>query len=135
MLLPGVGLCRLGSCRCPANPPSATRYASLNAVQRWSAERRSQVSVQIIDVKMGTSGSGHEAISDYLWKDKAGATKWADKRSMVDWVRGNPQEAWVAGPTKSAWVEVVDNPGGQDYLRTRADGVLTDNLLALPGAR
>jgi hypothetical protein len=109
-------------------------YASLT-VQGRAGTKGGSMSVQIIDVKMGSSGSGHEAISDYLWKDEAGATQWADKRSMVDWVRSNPREAWVAGPTKSAWVEVIDNPGGQDYLRTRADGVLTDNLLSLPGAR
>lgn len=94
------------------------------------------MSVQITDVKMAPSGQGHEAISHYFWKDDSnGTSNWADKASMVDWVRGNPNQAWVGGPVKSAWVEVVENSGGQPYLRTRADGVLSDNLLSLPGAR
>ena len=93
------------------------------------------MSVQITDVKMVPSGRGHEAISHYFWSDADnGASNWADKAAMVAWVRQNPNKAWVGGPTKSAWVEVVENPGGESYLRTRADGILTDNLLSLPGA-
>lgn len=94
------------------------------------------LSVQITDVRMAPSGQGHEAISHYFWKDDSnGTSNWADKASMVDWVRGPSNQAWVGGPVKSAWVEVVENSGGQPYLRTRADGVLSDNLLSLPGAR
>lgn len=94
------------------------------------------MSVQITDVKMGPSGPSHQAISHYQWKDESnGSSNWADKASMVDWVRKNPNQAWVGGPAKSAWVEVVPNPEGQDYLRTRADGFLSDNLLSLPGAK
>lgn len=85
---------------------------------------------------MGTSGSGHEAISHYLWVDEAkGTSSWAERPLMVEWVRRNPQQAWVAGPVSSAWVEVVDAVGVEPYLRTRSNGVLTDNLLSLPGAR
>ena len=94
------------------------------------------MSVQIIDVRMAASGSGHEAISHYQWKDlENGSSNWAHKAAMVDWVRRHPNQAWVGGPVKSAWVEVIENPGGAPYLRTRADGVLSDNLLSLPGAR
>lgn len=94
------------------------------------------MSVQITDVKMNPLGQGHGAISHYLWKDsRDGSSNWADKATMVAWVRRNPSKAWVAGTSSSAWVTVIENPGGEPYLRTFADGVLTDNLLSLPGAR
>lgn len=94
------------------------------------------MSVQIIDVRMADSGGGHEAISHHQWKDSDnGSSNWADKAAMVDWVWRNPNQVRVGEPVMSAWVEVVENPGGVPYLRTRADGLLSDNLLSLPGAR
>jgi len=93
------------------------------------------MSVQIVDVRM-SQGRGHDAISHYQWTDsRNGVTDWADRAQMVAWVRRNPNKAWVAGAAASAWITVVDNPGGQPYLRSYADNVLTDNLLSLPGAR
>lgn len=94
------------------------------------------MTVQITDVRMSGSGRGHESISDYLWIDSANSTtNWASKAAMVDWVRQNPNKAWVHGSAGSAWVIAVDSSTSEPYLRTMADGVLSDNLLSLPGAR
>lgn len=94
------------------------------------------MTVRIVDVRMAPSGRSHEAISHYLWEDDSnGTSNWAEKTLMVEWVRRNPNKAWVVGPAVRALLEVIENPGGEAYLRTRADGVLSDNLLSLPGAQ
>ncbi|MEK6225500.1 MAG: DUF3892 domain-containing protein [Chloroflexota bacterium] len=75
-------------------------------------------------------GTYHEHIASVRWQDpgtaQTGETQRAD---MVTWIRGGGQ-AFVQSGSLTVAVGVVDaNP---PYIRTFADGVWTDNLLALP---
>lgn len=73
-------------------------------------------------------GNEHEHITKVKWQDgpKSNACSRSD---MVTWIKeGN--KAYVTDGNKTVGVGVVEaNP---PYLRTFADGVWTNNLLALP---
>jgi hypothetical protein len=49
---------------------------------------------------------------------------------MVDFLRQSPGQAFVSDGVRNVLVGVVD--ATPKYVRTYADGVWTDNLLALP---
>jgi hypothetical protein len=51
---------------------------------------------------------------------------------MVDFLTKNPGDAYVSDGTRSVTVGVVRPENRPPYIRTYADGVWTDNLLALP---
>ncbi len=62
-----------------------------------------------------------------------GGTNWHLTRAEVIAAierRSNPDTFHTEVKGKRAEVEVIDGPNGK-YVRTRADGVLNDNLLAL----
>lgn len=79
--------------------------------------------IQFVD-KVG--GSGHEHIS-FLGSD---VKKWA-RRDMVTLIEKGEQFYTQDGYNKAS-IEVVTPPRGDKYVRTKRDGVWTDNLLALP---
>jgi hypothetical protein len=90
------------------------------------------MSIQVTKIKVSGPSTTHETITDYYFKDEAGTeTGWKTKTQGVDYVDGHASTVWVGGGAMSAWVEVIPNPGGAPYLRTRADGVLSDNLLSV----
>lgn len=75
-------------------------------------------------------GSGHEHIAEVRWTNAATAqTGHSSREEMVSYLRaGNRAEVHAAG--RAVEVRVVNaNP---PYIRTYADGIWTDNLLALP---
>jgi hypothetical protein len=49
---------------------------------------------------------------------------------MVEWLTANPGQAYVSDGARHVLVGVVD--ATPKYIRTYADNVWTDNLLALP---
>ena len=75
-------------------------------------------------------GSRHEHIASVRWHDPAtGDTNVATREQMVDWIRKGG-EARVNDGVREVGVRVRDaNPA---YIQTYADGVWSDNLLALP---
>lgn len=79
-----------------------------------------------------TGGSGHEHIASVRWKDPADqATDHSTRSTMVDWIQNKGGDARVKdGSGHDVQVGVVD--GRPPYIRTYADKVWTDNLLALP---
>ncbi|MDQ6857961.1 MAG: DUF3892 domain-containing protein [Chloroflexota bacterium] len=75
-------------------------------------------------------GQLHQHIASVRWTNPETLVSGESSREeMVVWIRNNGQ-AFVTDGTHSIWVGVVD--ATPPYIRTNADGVWTDNLLALP---
>lgn len=75
-------------------------------------------------------GSQHQHIASVRWTNpETGQSGSSDRAEMVKWLR-NGGEAYVRDGGYLVTVRVVDS--SPPYIRTYADGVWTDNLLALP---
>jgi catechol-2,3-dioxygenase len=79
-----------------------------------------------------SSGTGHQHIASVRWRNPdSGESGQSTREVMVDWIRNKQGKAYVCGGHgHMAVVGVVD--AASPYIRTYADGVWTDNLLALP---
>ena len=77
-------------------------------------------------------GTQHEHVASVMWVDTADSSKTgtSDLATVVDWIKNKNGEAFVRSGANTVRVGVVD--GTPPFLRTYADGVWTDNLLALP---
>lgn len=86
--------------------------------------------VQITEVHMSPGGNAHEHILSVHWVNPTTSERGVTtKEAMVAFLRGGGQ-ATVSDGTRTVNVEVRD--AQPPYIQTRADGVWTDNLLALP---
>ena len=75
-------------------------------------------------------GQLHQHIASVRWiNPETAVTGETSRAGMVDWIRNRGGQAFVSDGTRSVWVGVDGTP---PYIRTHADGVWTDNLLALP---
>jgi uncharacterized protein DUF3892 len=74
-------------------------------------------------------GERHEHIAAVRWRNPAtNQTGTTERSGMVDWIRKGG-DARVTDGNRTIQIGVVNaNP---PYIRTHADGVWTDNLLAL----
>lgn len=89
------------------------------------------MSFRITAIKISTNPATLSTITHYLFEGQDGeGAVWHTKAQGVAYVRQNPHTVWVGGPVASAWVEIVDGP--TPYLRSKADGTQSDNLLRLP---
>ncbi len=87
---------------------------------------------EITHVRYGSTSKTFESIVRFKWREIAGTGAGDDdKPTMVKWVDTQGNDAWVSGGTWVA-VESVHPTYGQPYLRTVADGKVTNNLLSLP---
>jgi len=80
-----------------------------------------------------SGGEGHEHIV-YLWWTNPATGKTGDntKAHLVDWVEGGGK-AYVEDSWGNRADVYVRTPSyGAKYLQTKADGIWTNNLLALP---
>ncbi len=81
-------------------------------------------------------GRGHEHIARLWWEDdnpRANPDRgFMDIDTAVQWVDRPENHAYVHNGASRVEVYVVRRPGMRPYLQTAADGILTDNLLALP---
>lgn len=88
--------------------------------------------VYVTEVHMSYGGARHEHIAEVRWKDPAtGASGSSTRETMVQWIKNDGGLAKVqdeAGNEATVGVVEADPP----YIRTYADGVWNDNLLALP---
>ena len=77
-----------------------------------------------------SGGANHEHITEVRWRNPdTGEVNVSTRQQMVDWIRGGGQ-ALVQDGTRVIGVHVVNaNPA---YIQTWADGIWTNNLLALP---
>jgi hypothetical protein len=86
--------------------------------------------IQITAIHM-EGGNGHEHIGQVKWTNtNTGAKGETSRAGMVDYVRQNPNQTFVHNGTTLVPVGVVEVT--PPYIRTYADGVWNDNLLALP---
>lgn len=88
--------------------------------------------VYVTEVHMSAGGSQHEHIAEVRWRNpETDASGASTREAMVDWIKNKGGDARVRDNAgNEATVGVVDaNP---PYIRTHADGVWNDNLLALP---
>jgi hypothetical protein len=87
--------------------------------------------IYITAVHMSPGGTRHEHIADVQWRNSAtGATGANSRAEMVTWIRDQQGDARVTDGRIEVRVGVVD--GTPPFIRTYADQVWTDNLLALP---
>jgi len=95
-----------------------------------AGETKGDIHVVYITQRHMVGGHRHEHIASVRWNDPAsGDTNVATREQMVDWIRKGG-DARVNDGVHEVRVRVRDaNP---PYIQTYADGVWTDNLLALP---
>jgi hypothetical protein len=88
--------------------------------------------VYITAVHMTAGGTRHEHIASVRWKDPGdNATGDSTRATMVDWIKNEGGDARVRDSAgHDVQVGVVE--GQTPYIRTFADKIWTDNLLALP---
>ena len=76
-------------------------------------------------------GQLHQHIAEVRWRNPAdNATGQNTRETMVDWIKNKGGQAYVSDGSIQVAVRVVEST--PPYIRTYADGVWTDNLLALP---
>ena len=74
-------------------------------------------------------GNEHEHISDVKWRNpEDGKAGESTRATVVDWIKSKGGVAKVTEGQHTVPVEVYR----EQWLRTKADGVWKDNLLALP---
>lgn len=94
--------------------------------------KSSTTTVRITAIRMTPGGTRHEHIASVQWRNaNAGTTGVSTVASMVRFIDGGDAAVTWDGRT-SARVIVVRPSGHAPYLRTVADGILTNNLLQLP---
>ena len=72
----------------------------------------------------------HEHIASVRWRNPdTGATGQSTREQMVEWISAG-NSAFVSDGVRTVQVRVVN--AQPPYIRTWADGVWSDNLLALP---
>jgi hypothetical protein len=88
--------------------------------------------IQITAIRLA-GGERHEHITDVRWRSAFTSAGQSTRQGIVDWLStSSANQAVVADGAKYVRVAVVQPPGGPPYIRTKADGEWTDNLLALP---
>ncbi len=77
-------------------------------------------------------GIKHDHIANLKWiEDGKSETKSNTRQELVDWVKDKGGRGYVLDSAgDKAYVKVVE--ATPPYLQTQADGIWTDNLLALP---
>lgn len=81
-----------------------------------------------------SGGTQHEHIVHLWWVNPAdGSTGDNTRAKLVDWIENHNGKAYVEDRLgHRVDVYVVTPRVGSKYLRTKKDGIWTDNLLALP---
>ena len=82
-----------------------------------------------------SGGQGHEHITELEWHmDGDAELKRASRQAIVDWLESGAGNQAFTEPRFGGGQQIfVHSPyGAVKYLRTRANGVWSDNLLALP---
>lgn len=87
--------------------------------------------VYLTAIRLQASGSRHEHITDVRWLNAGNnAQGQSTLAQLVAWLRMPDAVAMVRDAHHEVVVGIVE--GHPPHLRTHADGVWTDNLLALP---
>lgn len=90
------------------------------------------MAVRVTHVRMVPGGSLHEHIESVKWENvSAGTTGSSTVAEMVKYIDGG-NKAYTLEQGVRAEIVVVRPTYGRPYIRTQADGRLTNNLLELP---
>lgn len=91
------------------------------------------MSIQITAIRL-SGGTSHQHIVRLWWTDSSSQKSGENSRAeIVGWIETENGKAYVKDSQgNQVNVGVVVPTIGSKYLRTYADGVWTDNLLALP---
>ncbi|WP_069770969.1 DUF3892 domain-containing protein [Streptomyces sp. LUP30] len=92
------------------------------------------MAIQITAVRLSAGGSRHEHIVRLWWTNPATDKTGENTRAqIVTWIEDEGGQAHTSDADgHRATVAVITPDHGEKYLRTHADRVWTDNLLALP---
>lgn len=92
------------------------------------------MAIQITAVRLSPGGTAHEHITHLWWTNQtSGKTGDSTRAQVVDWIENQSGKAYTSDRNgHRTEVAVVTPARGEKYLRTHADGVWTNNLLALP---
>lgn len=91
------------------------------------------MAVQITHRRMAPGGTGNQHIVAVQWRsDSDGRIDSSTREVMVDFIDNKKGSAYVRGSQSRSDVGTVHESGTAPYLRTYANGVWNDNLLALP---
>lgn len=91
------------------------------------------MAIQFVARRM-SGGTTHQHIERLWWKNPADGTTGNNSRAeLVAWIEEKNGKAYTEDARGNRAEVVVRTPAyGPKYLQTRADGVWTNNLLALP---
>ena len=91
------------------------------------------MAIRITAIRL-SGGTAHQHIVRLGWTNPVDGNSGENSRAeIVAWIENQNGAAYVEDSRGSrATVAVVTPPSGEKYLRTHADGIWTDNLLALP---
>lgn len=90
------------------------------------------MSIRITAVRL-TGGQTHQHITRVWWTNPAnGESRDNTRAEVVSWIEHENGKAYVDEDGCRVDVLVVTPASGPKFLRTYADGVWKDNLLALP---
>lgn len=91
------------------------------------------MSIRFTHIRL-SGGTSHQHITRLWWVNPGtGQTGNNSRSSLVSWIEDEGRKAYVEDRSgHRVNVGVVTPKFGEKYLRTFADGVWTDNLLALP---
>lgn len=73
----------------------------------------------------------HERIHSVGGRNPNGTPWKLSQEQAIQGIKTGLYKFWTTGGGKSAWV-VIATHNGREYLKTEADGVYPNNLLALP---
>lgn len=95
------------------------------------------IRITCINKSGGRHDDPHHAISHVAWKnEETGATGRNSRVEIYDWIKDKNGTAYVRDARgNQVNVRTRQHANGTKFLQTYADGIWTDNLLALPECR
>jgi hypothetical protein len=90
------------------------------------------MSIRITHVRFAGDVRDHEHITHVTWTSSNTASQANSRAEIVSWIDDQKGVAYVGTGAQQVQVDTVHPAGRDPYLRTRADGQWTNNLLSLP---
>lgn len=92
------------------------------------------VRITCINKSGGNHADPHHAIDSLGWvNEQSGKTGKSTRLDLYGWIKNENGKACVRdGAGRTAYVGTREHRNGTQFVQTYADGVWTDNLLALP---
>ena len=88
--------------------------------------------VEIKCIKKANRTDPHERIS-HVGGTNGNGTSWRlSEDEAIAGIESGQWKFWTQGGGKSVWVVIAKSAAGHKYLKTDADGIHPNNLLALP---